>query len=135
MTVTTTDLGLFALLGTPAAGPWEGVLEQEIATVPASATLSLLYRVVGTVPDSDTLQVRLIGAAGSVTHTLPLTTTGWVHRWWDLTAWDGPTATLRLEWVQMERSRSGGVILDEISLGTGVVGAYPVYVPLVWRGP
>jgi Tol biopolymer transport system component len=113
-------------------GPWSSLLEQEVLLVPAltSGTLSLLYRAEGVVPLSATLAVSLIGPGQSLSVTLPLTVTGWVHRWWPIGS-GGPTATLRLEWRQWQQEGAGGVLLDEISLGSVVVGVYPLYLPLV----
>ncbi len=74
--------------------------------------------------------MSLIGASETLTYALPLTTTGWQHGWQALPAWDAPTATLRLE---LSSSQSASVILDEISLGTAVVGSYPIYLPVLCR--
>lgn len=133
--VTTTAPGLFALLGRPYTGPWSAVLEQEVVLTPTlqSGTLSLLYRVQAAQAASDTLWLYLTSPMATVTYTLPLTVSGWVHRWWDLSAWAGPTLTLRLEWLQRERDHLPAVVVDEISLGPAVVGAYPIYLPLVLK--
>lgn len=133
--VATTAPGLFALLGRPYTGPWSAVLEQQVLLTPTlqSATLSLLYRVQAAQPPSDTLGLYLAGPTSTVAYTLPLTVSGWVHRWWDLLAWAGPSLTLRLEWRQREREHLLAVVVDEISLGPAVVGAYSIYLPLVSR--
>lgn len=131
LTVSTTHPGRLALLGAPYAGPWRSLLVQEVLLEPVltSGTLSLLYRVEGVVPPSATLGVSLIGPGQSLSVTLPLTTAGWVHRWWPVGT--GLTATLRLEWQQWQQGGTGGVLLDEVSLGSAVVGVYPLYLPLV----
>ncbi len=134
--VTTAQPGLYALLGAPLSGPWGSVLWQELVLTPtvSSGTLSLLYRVEGAEAASDTLRVVLAGVTETVSYTLPLTVTGWRHVWWEVPGWAGPTLTLRLEWEQAVRERPTVVILDEISLGSAVVGSYPIYLPLVVRG-
>jgi len=123
--------GLYALAGAPYVGPWMGRLSQEVA-LPAGGTLSLLYRVFGAEVPTDTLRVVVAGPTQTLTYTLALTESGWVHRFWDLPAGLGPTATLRLEWLQGGRERLG-VVLDEVSLGTAAVGGYAIYLPLVLR--
>jgi hypothetical protein len=119
------------------SGPWESTIEQEIVFSPTlltSGTLSLLYRIVAADPAIDTLQAVLMEPAQSVTYTLPLTTSGWTHKWWDLSAWDNPTMTLRLELIQEgSRDRTVNILVDEISLGSAIKGAYPVCLPLALR--
>jgi Tol biopolymer transport system component len=134
LTVETEQLGLFALLGKPTES-WSSVLEQSVTLSPTltSGTLSLLYRVAAAESASDTLQVQLIGSTQTVTCSLPLTQTGWVHQWLDVSPWVGSPLTVRVEWRQDKREQLAGVILDEISLGSAVVGSYPVYLPLVMR--
>jgi hypothetical protein len=119
----------------PGTGPWSGVIEQEIAVLPALklATLSLLYHVEAAESASDTLQIRLIGTTRTVTHTLPLTASRWVHYWCDLSDWEDPTLTLRIEWYQSERTITAGVIVDEVSLGSSIRGVYSIYLPLALR--
>jgi hypothetical protein len=136
VTVQTPHLGPFALLGDPYPGPWGSVLEQEIALPPGlvSGTLSLLYRLEGVEHPSDTLLVAMEGATEVVSYTLPLTAGVWLHRWWEVPSWAGPTLTLRLEWMQEERERPAGVIVDEVSLGTAARGAFLIYLPIVLRG-
>lgn len=129
--VTTALPGLYALAGAPYAGPWGSRLVQEVG-LPAGGTLSLLYRVLGAEVPTDTLRVVLSVPAQTLTYTLALTESGWVHRFWDLPAGLGPTATLSLEWLQGGRDRLG-VLLDEVSLGTAAVGGYAIYLPLVLR--
>jgi hypothetical protein len=119
----------------PGTGPWSGVIEQEIAVSPTSAstTLSLLYQVKAVEPASDTLQISLIGTTRTVTHTLSLTVSGWVHQWYDLSDWEDSMLTLRIEWHQIERTKTTGVIMDEVSLGSSMRGVYPIYLPLALR--
>ena len=126
--------GSFA--STMLAPSWRSIIQQEIEmpSPPTSATLSLLYQVVEAEPISDTLEVHLIGATQTLTYTLPLAVNHWEHRWWDLSTWDNPTLTLQIVWYQSEMTRTAGIILDEISLGTAIQGVCSVYLPLVLRG-
>jgi hypothetical protein len=126
--------GSFA--STMIAPSWRSIVEQEIQ-LPSPltmTTLSLLYQVLEAEPVSDTLEVNLIGVTQTLAYTLPLTVSGWVHRWWDLSAWDSPTLTLQIVWYQSEMTRTAGIILDEIRLGAAIQGVYPVYLPLTLRG-
>ena len=130
-----------ALLGgsvpsdTVGSGPWRRAIEQEIALSPTltSGTLSVLYQVIAAEPLSDTLYAYLIGPGETVTYTLPLTSSGWTHAWWDLPAWDVPIATLRIELALGNQARLVNVAVDEVSLGSAAIGAYPVYLPVVQR--
>ncbi len=135
LVVTSEHPGLFALLGTPYAGPWRSTLEQTVAlpSIAEESTLSLLSQVEEADPISDSLYITLWKPGEAVTYTLPLTAEGWLHAWWDLSAWNGPTVTLRVTWQQGGRDRRAAVLLDEISLGTAVAGAYPIYLPLAAR--
>jgi hypothetical protein len=126
--------------GAPVLGPWRSVIEQDVilsSTLLTSGTLSLLYQVVAAEPNSDTVQVDLVGLTQSVTHTLPLTGSGWLHSWWEIPAWESPTMTLRVAFEQGgDRARQVEILLDEISLGSSVRGSYPGYLPLILRnGP
>jgi hypothetical protein len=131
-TLTTTGhTGEFAVL----FGGGTGTLEQRIPlpSAPYSGTLSLLYRVEGADPVTDSLQIVFGTSALTVTHALPLTTTGWVHWWWDLPLWEDPVATLRVVWTAGETRVPMGVRLDEISLGKAAAGSYSFYIPLVTK--
>ncbi len=127
---TTTQPGLYALLGAPSVGPWSSTIRQSLF-LPTSdeATLSFLYRP-GAVAPSDTLQVRLVGPTGTLTWTPPLTPTGWAHRWWALPDWGGATLTLEVRWEQAGEA-AAGVLVDEVSLGTAATGSFGIYLPLV----
>lgn len=133
--VTRTAPGLVALLGEPFAGPWRGVLVQDVPMTPplVSGTISLLYQVSADGPVSDTLQLFLAGPTQTLTYTLPLTASGWEHRWWSVPQWAGPTLTVQLEWLQLSRAPSVVVVLDEISLGPTAVGGYTIYLPILAR--
>jgi len=131
-TLTTTGhTGEFAVL----FGGGTGTLEQEITlpSAPYSGTLSLLYRVEGVDPATNSLQIVFGSPALTVTHALPLTPTGWVHWWWDLPPWEDPAATLRVLWTPGDARVPMGVWVDEISLGTTATASYAVYIPLVTR--
>jgi Tol biopolymer transport system component len=138
VTVPITTPALLALLGEPREGPWNGILQQELILSPtlSSGTLSLLYRVEGITLTSETLRVVLMGPVQpthTVSWTLPLTVSGWVHRWWALPGWASPTLTLQLEWSQIGREGVLEAIVDEVSVGAYTVGSYPVYLPLILR--
>lgn len=135
VTVTTTVPGRYALLGAPYAGPWAGVLSQEVvlSPAPATATLSLLYQVTGTAPPTTTFMVYVAGQSATVTYTLPLTASGWVHRWWEVPPSLGPTLTVRLAWAQGSRETTVRAVLDEVSLGTAAAGSFTIYLPILYR--
>ncbi len=117
------------------SAPWRSTIEQTIAVSPTldKGTLSLLYRVQAADPLSDTLTAFVIGANEALTFTLPLTKTEWAHVWFDLSAWNAPTATLRLELTTPDQDRAVGVVVDEITWGSAIVGSYPVFLPVVRR--
>lgn len=126
---------LLALLGTPYQGPWHGVLEQEVLLSPTLVLgkLSLLYRVEGAGPISETLSLSVLGPTRTVSYTPSLMVRGWTHRWWVLPAWADLSLTLRLEWMQEQRTSSLLLLLDEVSIGSAVEGVYPIYMPLILR--
>ncbi len=117
----------------PNTGPWRSTLEQSIVFSPAlvSGTLSLLYQVVAANPLSDTLQAYLIGSTETMSYALPLTSSGWIHQWWDISAWSAPTATLRIELAQGDKDRLVNVIVDEVSLGSVAAKSHDAYLPLM----
>ncbi len=135
VTALVSEPGLYALAGEPEDGPWASVLEQEVALTPTleAGTLSLLYRVEGADPASDAAQVLLSDGVETVTYTLSLTATGWVHVWFDLGAFTGPTLTVQIEYRQPDRDTATGIVVDEVSVGAAEVGAYVVYLPVVYR--
>lgn len=111
-------------------------LEQTLTfspTLPPSLTLSLMYQVITSNPLRDTLEVAFETSADTVTYTLPLTETGWKHRWWELPAWEVPTGTFRIELTAGEMAQPPNVVFDEISLGSAASGVYPVYLPVITR--
>jgi hypothetical protein len=99
----------------------------------AAQTLSLLYRSETLDPADDRVAVTLSDGVLTATHTLPLTESGWVHAWWDVPQGMGPALTLRVEWRLGPGAGPGGVVLDELSLGTAIRGAVPAYLPLATR--
>ena len=73
------------------------------------------------------LQVVLSGAS-PVTYSLPVQSDAWSHAWYDL---DGlVTSPLTITFIV---SGSPSILIDEISLGTAVRGAYRAYLPLTTR--
>jgi hypothetical protein len=142
-TITTTaHTGSYAaLLGgtvpsnTLSTGPYLSAIEQTL-TMPVTltnGTLSLLCEVTAADPLSDTLTAYLIGPTDTLTLTLPLTTSGWTHQWFDVAAWTAPTATLRLELSTPDKERPVGVLVDEVTLGASPIGSYPAYLPIMPR--
>ncbi len=100
---------------------------------PTTATLSMLYRATVMNPVSSTMMVNLIGPAETLTMTLPLTSTDWQHIWWDVPVSFAPTLTVSIALDTTDQSAGSVVVVDEISLGSAVVGSYPVFLPLVMR--
>lgn len=127
-------LGGHVPLGAPGMGPWGSTIEQDISMTSSlkDGTLSLLYLVEVAEPTTDTLRVFLVGSAQTATYTLPLNPNGWLHQWFAIPDWTGPT-TLRIEWMQGDRNRYASVIIDEVNLGSAAIGSYSVYLPLVMR--
>jgi Tol biopolymer transport system component len=117
------------------AGPWHSTLEQTIAVSPTimSGTLSLLYRVDTAEPLSDTLTAYVFGANNILTFTLPLTSTDWTHAWFDVSAWNEPTATVKIDFALADTGREARIILDEITWGSAIKGAHDVFLPIIKR--
>ena len=92
----------------------------------SNLTLSFLTRLEQ--PGSPgSLQVVLSGA-GPVTYSLPVQSDAWSHTWYDL---DGlVTGPLTITFVV---SGSPSILVDEISLGSALPGAYRAYLPLATR--
>jgi hypothetical protein len=86
-------------------------------------------------PRRRAFSARVILSAGptALTYTLSLTVAGWVHTWWDLDAFAGPTLTVRIEYEQASREVAAGLLVDEVSVGAALVGSYAVYLPIVYR--
>jgi hypothetical protein len=130
-----------ALLGgsvptdTVSTGPWHSTIEQTIIVSPTivSGTLSLLYRVDAVEPLSDTLNAYLVGANSVLTFTLPVTTNGWTHAWFDVSAWTEPTATVKIDFAIGDVGRDALIILDEVTWGSAITGSYAAFLPLVRR--
>ena len=130
-----------ALLGgmvptdTVTTSPWHSSIEQTIHVSPTmiSGTLSLLYRVDAVEPLSDTLNAYLVGANDVLTFTLPVTTSGWTHAWFDVSAWNEPTTTLKIDFVIAETGREARIILDEITWGSAIEGSRAVFLPIARR--
>ncbi len=92
----------------------------------SNLTLSFLARLEQ--PGSPgSLQVVLSGAS-PVTYSLPVQSDAWSHTWYDLTGLvTGPLT------VTLVVSGSPSILVDEISLGSALSGAYQAYLPLVTR--
>jgi len=96
-----------------------------------SSTLSLLYRV-PVAGDDTAFLVVLSGEAASLTHTLPLTATGWTHFWIDVpSGWEGFLD------LQFKLTQSGAltptVLVDEAWLGYQDLESYFAHLPLVLK--
>ncbi len=128
-------LGGMVPTDTITSGPWHSTIEQTLNVSPTvvSGTLSLLYRVDAVDPLSDTLNAYLIGANNTIAFTLPVTTSGWAHAWFDASAWNDPTATLKIDFVTGSAGRTTAAILDEITWGSAIGGSRAVFLPMVNR--
>jgi hypothetical protein len=93
-------------------------------------TLSFLARLAEVGPQS-TLQIELAGAGGSslpLTDTLAVKDERWAHVWYDLSGLVSEPLTLTLT-----VSHSPSILLDEVSMGSALVGRYPIYLPVVYQ--
>lgn len=128
-------LGGSAPTGTLVISPWHSAIEQTINVSPTvvSGTLSLLYRVDAVDPLSDTLNAYLVGASNALTFTLPVTTSGWTHAWFDLSAWTEPTATVKFDFSVADSGREAILILDEITWGSAIEGSHSIFLPITRR--
>jgi lysophospholipase L1-like esterase len=97
----------------------------ELPTSLDQATLSLMARLAGEGNLAGTLIVEVKGTT-TLTEMLAVPAGGWVHAWYDVSAFEGETVTLAL-------SVTGGpaVIVDEVSLGSAAPGVYGSYLPLL----
>lgn len=97
---------------------------------PVDLTLSLMARLDQPGPPG-TLWVRLDGAGGvstPVTWTVSIETEAWSHAWLDLAAWAGQALT-----VTLSVSNSVALVLDEVRLGSALVGGDWAYLPMAVR--
>lgn len=102
----------------------------------ANPTLSLLARTAGDAfeqvgtsrPSSGSTLTVTISGASTETHPIdvPGQAGGWIHAWFDLAAFAGQSISLTLRVVG-----DPAVIVDEVSLGSAMAGAHPVYLPLI----
>ncbi|CAG0947439.1 partial Tol-Pal system protein TolB, partial [Anaerolineae bacterium] len=128
-------LGGIVPLDTVSGGPYLSAIEQTItmSMTLTDGTLSLLYEVTAADPLSDTLTAYLVGPTDTLTFTLPVTATAWTHHWFDVSAWTSPTATLRIELSTPDKEREVGVLVDEVTWGSSVIGSRPIYLPVMRR--
>jgi lysophospholipase L1-like esterase len=94
-------------------------------------TLSFMARL-STPGSASMLQVKLANTGSlstPVVYNLPVSSDAWSHVWYDLTGLVSEPLTLTLT-----VSDSPAIIVDEVSLGSSLKGAYPLYVPLINRG-
>ncbi|CAG0928909.1 hypothetical protein TFLX_01146 [Thermoflexales bacterium] len=135
-----TGLGAVVLGGsvptdTLTSGPWHSAIEQTINVSPTivSGTLSLLYRVESAEPVSDTLAIYVTGVSNTLTLSLPLTVSEWTHTWFDLSTWNEPTATVKIDFALADTGREATIIFDEITWGSALEGSHTVFLPLARR--
>ncbi len=95
----------------------------------SSATLSLLYRVVGSPVSGDRCALSARSSTGEVSRTLALDASGWRHEWLDLSALSGGGLTIALEC----ELASAHAVVDEVTLGTAQRGVWQASLPLALR--
>lgn len=122
---------------TTATQPWTSSIEQTIS-VPLTltrGTFSLVYKVLEADAISDTLQLSLIGPTSTITYLLPIDSANlyWTHHWWDVSAWDAPTATVRIELMHNSLLGQPRVLLDDLSWGSAAPGGVSIYLPILRR--
>jgi hypothetical protein len=120
---------------TVTTGLWHSTIEQTISVSPTimSGTLSLLYRADAVDPMSDTLNAYLVGVNNILTFTLPVTTSDWAHTWFDVSTWNEPTATVKIDFVTGSAGRTTMALVDEITWGSAVEGSHAVFLPIARR--
>jgi hypothetical protein len=121
--------------GTLTIAPYHSTIEQTITVPPTLTlgTLSLVYKIAQADPVSDTLSVSIIGPTETLAYSLPLTSSGWTHQWWDVSTWTAPTATVRIELTHGSNLGSTSAVLDDISWGSSNKGGKIVYLPVIYR--
>ncbi len=132
-TIATTEPRTFALLGDAyEAGPWTYLLEQDVTITPTSfsGAVGLIYRVVAP-PQANQLWLVLRGSGGEARYAIPTTLSDWVHRWWELPEWAGPTLTVRLEWVQAEHDGVPAIVVDEVAMEVRAI--HSIYLPVIFK--
>jgi hypothetical protein len=75
---------------------------------------------------NSTLEIELVGTP--ISHTQQVSSDSWTHVWFPVDAALGEVVTLTVT-----VSEDPAVILDEVSLGTAVVGGGSVFLPFVGR--
>jgi YVTN family beta-propeller protein len=114
---------------------YHSTIEQTITVPPTLTfgTLSLVYQIAEADPVSDTLSVSLVGPTETLAYSLPLTSSGWTHQWWDVSTWTAPTATVRIEFTHGDYPGSSSAVFDDISWGSSNKGGEIVYLPVIYR--
>lgn len=92
-------------------------------------TLSLVYRVEGSVQPSDRFTVTARCVCRTVTLSLPLDATDWSHAWADTSGMGGAVQVT----LQSDLD-SASVLIDEVTLGSSWPGAYRLFLPVALRG-
>jgi len=102
--------------------------------VAENLTLSFMARLAEPGPPASLLLTISGGSVPTwtISHTLAVDNTTWRHAWYDLDAAvrDGPPSDWALTLVV---SGSPAVLVDEIGLGSAVVGGHALYLPLTFR--
>ena len=101
----------------------------QTVTVPSGlsdATLSFMVRLDDGSAGSSALDIELVGT--SISHTQPVSADSWSHVWLPVDEALGEVVTLSLT-----VSDNPAVIVDEVSLGTAVVGGGSVFLPFIGR--
>jgi len=94
-----------------------------------SPTLSLVYRVEGSVQPGDRFTVTARCPCRTVTLSLPLDVTDWSHAWLDVSSLLG-SAQVTLQ----SDLDTAAVLVDEVTLGSSWPGAYRLFLPVTRRG-
>jgi hypothetical protein len=111
---------------------WTSTISQTV-TLPVEAleiTLGWIYRVEGVAETGDTFAVTVEGATGSLSKSLPLEPTSWVHDWIDVTELAGQVVTVRFAQNRASMGHLLTVQLDEVALGPTI--PILIYLPLIW---
>ena len=114
-------------------GTSTGQLMQVVSSaVPADEpALSLVYAVSGTTTTSARLWAIVEGSGGTASNSATLGSAGWHHLWVDLASLAGQTVTVT---IKLDSTAATGVLVDEVSLGSGSKEAYAVFLPVIQRG-
>lgn len=137
-TITTTPLtGNYALSLGENLGDYAGVssISQEL-TIPLETdqpTLSFGYQALSDWNPSP-LILSISGITRTITHTLTLDSTEWLHTWIDLDGYKGQSINIEFQIPLSSPSFPNTVRIDDISIGPASPGVKKIYLPIV-AGP